>query len=315
MRVRLAGTSLVAALLAASLPSASRADSHTVTAGKSTLSTPAPAAGAARSVKFGVYDPASAFAAAKGVGIEHVYVYWQQLDRRMVRERAAYAQARGRRLLITVEPYTHAADWRSGGHRLFADIVAGRFDRQIASVCAEVAASGDGTIVRWGHEMEQPVERYPWARKDAEGYKRAYRYFVERCRAVAPSAQFMWSPKGEANLAEYYPGEDWVHMVGLSVYGLQKWDHRFHGRDRTFAQVFGEKYMRVARFRKPVVIAEFGVAGSAEYRRAWLEDSARRLAKFPRLTAIVYFNAREPAAWPAGLGSPDWRVAPTAFLR
>lgn len=303
--MRLAGTSAVVALLVALFPHAARSEPRANGS----------AAQPASSVEFGVYDPASAFADAHGIGIEHIYVYWQQLDRRMLRERTAYAKARGRRLLVTVEPYTRAADWRSGGHRLFRDILAGKFDRNIASVCAEISAAGQGTIVRWGHEMEQPVERYPWARKDAEGYKSAYRYFVERCRAAAPLARYMWSPKGEANLADYYPGDDWTDMVGLSVYGLQKWDHRFHGRDRSFAQVFGEKYMRVTRFRKPVVIAEFGVAGTDEYRHAWLEDSARRLAKFPRLAAIVYFNAQEPAAWPAGLGSPDWRVVPAAFQR
>ena len=303
--LRWAGMTAVVALLVALFPHAGRSEPRA----NASAAQPVP------SIEFGVYDPASAFSDAHGIGIEHIYVYWQQLDRRMLRERAAYAKARGRRLLVTVEPYTRAADWRSGGHRLFRDILAGKFDRDIASVCAEISSAGGGTIVRWGHEMEQPVKRYPWARKDAEGYKSAYRYFVERCRAAAPLAQYMWSPKGEANLADYYPGDDWTDMVGLSVYGLQKWDHRFHGRDRSFAQVFGEKYMRVTRFRKPVVIAEFGVAGSDEYRRAWLEDSARRLAKFPRLTAIVYFNAREPAAWPAGLGSPDWRVVPAAFLR
>ncbi len=305
MRLRLAGTSAVVALLLALFPDAGRTEPR---ANASTARQPP-------SVEFGVYDPGRAFSDAHGIGIEHIYVYWQQLDRRMLWARAGYAKARGRRLMITVEPYTRAADWRSGGHRLFRDILAGQFDRYIASVCAEVATLGGSAIVRWGHEMEQPVERYPWARKDAEGYKSAYRYFVERCRAAAPLARYMWSPKGEANLADYYPGDAWTDMVGLSVYGLQKWDRKFHGRDRTFAQVFGEKYARVARFRKPVVIAEFGVAGSDEYRRAWLEESARRLAKFPRLTAIVYFNALEPASWPAGLGSPDWRVAPAAFLR
>lgn len=266
------------------------------------------------SVTLGVYDPSGSFAGASGVGIEHVYVYWQQIDRKMLRSKVAYAEARGRKMLITVEPYTHASNWRSGGDRLFRDILKGAFDREIAAVCGEVATAGPGTMVRWGHEMEQPQARYPWARKDPEGYKSAYRYFVERCRAEAPRAQFMWSPKGETNLAGFYPGDAWVDLVGLSVYGLQKWDHKFHKRDRSFAEVMAERYRRVARFGKPVVVAEFGVAGSEDYRRSWLVDSTTRLAKFPRLKAIVYFNAAEPAAWPAGLGSPDWRVIPASFV-
>lgn len=266
-------------------------------------------------VTIGVYDPSGSFAGASGVGIEHVYIYWQQIDRRMLRSKIAYAHARGRKMLITVEPYTHASDWRSGGNRLFGEITKGRYDREIASVCDEIAKAGTGTIVRWGHEMEQPQARYPWARKDAEGYKSAYRYFVEQCRTHAPQAQYMWSPKGERNLADFYPGGRWVDMVGLSIYGLQKWDHKFHKRDRSFAEVVAEKYNRVTRFGKPVVLAEFGVSGSDGYRQSWLADSARQLSKFPRLRAIVYFNAKEPSSWPAGLGSPDWRVVPASLMR
>ena len=265
------------------------------------------------SVTLGVYDPSGSFANAGGVGLEHVYIYWQQIDRRMLRSKMAYARARGRNMLITVEPYTKASDWRSGGNRLFSDITKGGFDRQIADVCGEIAKAGKGTIVRWGHEMEQPQARYPWARNDAKGYKSAYRYFVEQCRTHAPMAQYMWSPKGERNLADFYPGDRWVDMVGLSIYGLQKWDHKFHKRDRSFAEVVAEKYNRVTRFGKPVVLAEFGVSGSEAYRQSWLEDSARQLSKFPRLRAIVYFNAKEPSSWPAGLGSPDWRVVPASF--
>lgn len=309
MRWRLAGTVAVAAILVVALANIGRMPSDPID-----IAAIGPPARVARPV-VGVYDPGLAFADAGGIGIEHVYVYWQQLDQKMLRQRIDYAAQRGRRMLITVEPYTHAADWRGGAEHLFTDILAGDFDAEIAVVCAEVARAGEGTIVRWGHEMEQPQARYPWTRGDPDGYRSAYRYFVERCRAGAPQARFMWSPKGEGNLADYYPGDDWVDMVGLSVYGLQAWDRRYFGSDRSFAQVLGEKYRRVARFGKPVAIAEFGVAGSEDYRRTWLEDSARRLAKFPRLEAIVYFNAEEPSSWPGDLGSPDWRVVPATLLR
>ena len=45
-------------------------------------------------VTIGVYDPSGSFAGASSVGIEHVYIYWQQIDRKMLRSKIAYAQAR-----------------------------------------------------------------------------------------------------------------------------------------------------------------------------------------------------------------------------
>ena len=41
----------------------------------------------------------------------------------------------------------------------------------------------------------------------------------------------------------------------------------------SFAQMFSEKYARVRQFGHPVMIAEFGVAGSNGHQREWLHLS------------------------------------------
>ena len=66
MRLRLAGTSAVVALLLALFPDAGRTEPR---ANASTARQPP-------SVEFGVYDPGRAFSDAHGIGIEHIYVYW-----------------------------------------------------------------------------------------------------------------------------------------------------------------------------------------------------------------------------------------------
>jgi beta-mannanase len=98
--------------------------------------------------------------------------------------------------------------------------------------------------------------------------------------------------------------------------GLERWDHNHHGRPRSFADTFAEKYRRVAKFGKPVIIAELGIAGGNEYRSAWLSEITRSSmthASFPLLTSIVYFNDQEPHFGPQGFGSPDWSLSATAF--
>jgi endoglucanase len=160
--------------------------------------------------------------------------------------------------------------------------------------------------------MEQPSDRYPWARGDASGYIAAYRYFVDACRKIVPRARFVWSPKGEGGLAAYYPGDNYVDLIGVSVWGLEKWDREQYGRPRSFAKTFNEKYRRVAQFGKPVIIAELGVAGRKRYRQNWISEISALSSgpnPFPLLTGIVYFYDKEPYHWPSGYGSPDWRVA------
>jgi endoglucanase len=270
-----------------------------------------------RSVLFGVYDPHDLFRHSARPRIEHVFVYWQAMDEAMLTAKMRLAEMKARTLMVTVEPYTKAANWRDGGDHLFADILSGQFDTQIAAVCNAVAAFPGDYWIRWGHEMEDPTGRYPWARRDSVGYIAAYRYFVEACRKIAPRARFIWSPKGERHLTGYYPGDTYVDMIGVSVWGLETWDRNWYGKPRTLAEAFGEKYYRVEKFGKPVVIAELGVAGQEGYRQYWLTEISQFSTSrdlFPLLTGIVYFNDKEPHHWPDGYGSPDWRVT-TSDLR
>ncbi|TGQ38323.1 glycosyl hydrolase [Mesorhizobium sp. M00.F.Ca.ET.216.01.1.1] len=264
-----------------------------------------------RSLLLGVYDPHDQLQDSDRSRIEHVFVYWQAVDEPMLTAKMRFAEMKGRTLMVTVEPYTKAANWRDGGDHLFADIMSGRFDRQIAAVCSAVASYQGGYWIRWGHEMEQPTDRYPWARGDAHGYIAAYRYFVDACRTIAPRAQFVWSPKGERELAAYYPGDDYVDLIGVSVWGLEKWDRERYGKPRGFAKTFDQKYRRVEKFGKPIIVAELGVAGRKAYRQNWMSEISALPAgssPFPLLAGIVYFNDKEPYHWPGGYGSPDWRM-------
>jgi len=271
-----------------------------------------------KNVMLGVYDPHHAFSDTRGLDIEHVFVFWQALDLDEFRGRLRYAERRDRHVMVTIEPYTKAPNWRDGAEHLFSDILMGKFRHEIRAICAELGGFRGQVLVRWGHEMEDPTGRYPWARKDAKGYKAAFRHFVEECRRYAPQALFVWSPKGEKTLTRYYPGDDYVDLVGVSLWGFQDFDAAFHGRRREFPTTFRTKYRRVAAFEKPVIIAELGVSGNEAYRRVWfasLFDALSGLSRFEKLRAVVYFNDKEPHKWPYGLGSPDWRVPAEWFSK
>lgn len=69
-------------------------------------------------------------------------------------------------------------------------------------------------------------------------------------------------------------------------------------------------YDRVAPFAKPICVAELGYFGDEHYNRSWAQAVAMKDPAFPRLDCIVYFDEREPYAWPAPYGKPDWRVRP-----
>jgi beta-mannanase len=122
----------------------------------------------------------------------------------------------------------------------------------------------------------------------------------------------MWSPKGESDMNEYYPGDEYVDVVGLTVFGLQQYDNDKFGHDRTFAEILAPSYALAAIHNKPVVVAEVGDAGDAVYVQSWAKSLTKPYPQFPKLVAVVYFDQREVHAWPHPYGLPDWRVVPSA---
>jgi beta-mannanase len=260
------------------------------------------------SLKYGVYDPEGRFGHSNGIGLEHIFVPWEPSDVAGLRQASDYAAKRNRSLMVTIEPWLVPGRNRQ---TLFTDITGGTYDADIDKVASALSALDRALFVRWGHEMEDPTGRYPWASLDANGYIQAYRYFVDRCRPWSQGRfSFVWSPKGNRGMSAYYPGAKYVDFVGVSVYGFEKWDIDHYGKSRDFNARFREIYSVASRYNKPVMIAELGVVGDDAYRRLWFSQVAVARNTFPLLQIAVYFNAKDPEPWPQGYGKPDWRIYP-----
>jgi cellulose synthase (UDP-forming) len=266
-----------------------------------------------RQVRLGIYDPTGAVHGDPRISIEHIFVEWQ-VDTSRLRLASRQARERNRQLMLTVEPWPwwrwQSANSTGDKRDLFAEIMAGHYDTELRTVCREIGAMEGSVLVRWGHEMERG--RYPWAGTDGPAYIQAFRYFVDKCRVLAPNALFVWSPKGEEGAESYYPGDAYVDYVGLSIYAAQEFEIARYGKSRSAIESLSEQYARVSATNKPVMIAELGVAGDKQYMHDWLMELSDNVAAFPLLCAIVYFNEKEP--YPLTLGSPDWRLGMEYFL-
>jgi len=262
---------------------------------------------------FGVYDPKGSFSSTPAFGIEHVFMPWQDVDLRSLRTADQYAAERGRQLLVTIEPWSWSENSRLPSQELEAQIFAGAFDSQTKVFCETVSGLKSSITIRWGQEMDETTGRYSWSLWPPESYVKAYRRFVSECRKHAPHARFMWSPKGEATLARYYPGDDYVDAVGISVFALQSYQQNEFGRDRNFAELLQERYDRVAQFQKPIQVAEAGCSGDVRYVETCIREIMAPGGNFPLLTGVVYFNAVEPYPWPGDYGHPDWTIPPRMF--
>ncbi len=260
--------------------------------------------------KFGAYDPYGDFGDQNGVETEALFLPWEDVDLTTLISADNYAAQRNRKLLITIEPWSWNEGWRLSADELRRKVLAGDYDANLKAISDVVKTLKSPVIIRWAQEMEDKSGRFSWANWPAEDYIKAFQKVAGQFRRDTPTVQMMWSPKGLEGLEKYYPGDGYVDLIGLSVFGLQQYDIEAYGAPKTFAETLQPGYERVVSFKKPIWVAELGYEGDAGYMQPWIQTATAKDAKFPDLKEVVYFNDREVHAWPFGLGRPNWRVKP-----
>jgi beta-mannanase len=178
-----------------------------------------------------------------------------------------------------------------------ADAGQGLYNAHYKKVAQKIAAfrPNDPVIyVRTGWEFNGGW--FPWTVHGGRGenFKKAFQQFVTTFRSVSPRFRFDWCPvigdqvRGAdgkpAKLADFYPGDEYVDVIGLDVYDesrynkitdpQKRWEHflqRGHGLNwhRKFA----------TEHNKPMSYPEWGVGGAGdnpyfiEQFQKWIESN------------------------------------------
>lgn len=256
---------------------------------------------------FGVYDPEGYFSDSDEVTIEHLFLPWEDVYLPTLVDADVYALERGRSVLVTIEPWTWNRSERNEPRRLSLGLQSGEYDKYMRAICSVLNVFESPVTVRWAQEMEDRSGQFIWANWNPETYKNAFRRMVDICRAEAPKLTYMWSPLGYEYLTDYYPGDDYVDIVGLSVFGHQNWERDILGEEQSFKDILGPRYERVVGFGKPIVVAELGYTGDADYVAKWDGEVRMNYPEFPNVVAVVYFHQKEVYPWPNGYGYPNWK--------
>lgn len=263
-------------------------------------------------VLLGAYDdaiPASldgVLALEKALAISlpliHVYSAWgdkpeQQFPRRLVQ---AIAEI-GSIPVVTWEPWLSAFDQRlhpelTAAHERdrhgLAAIARGDYDFYIDRWASDAAAFSQPLMVRFAHEMNDAY-RYPWGphHNTVDAYRSAWRHIVERFRrAGADNVLWVWSPHVAFDGWEtYYPGDDVVDWVATGV--LNYANVAYWSRWWTFGEIFGSKYLKLASYGKPIMIAELGTLAVGGDPAQWYREALTDLPRHaPRVKAVLFFH-------------------------
>jgi len=242
--------------------------------------------------KLGIYNPSLSLAKAQHPYIQHTFVDWRD-DHYFALAVASSLQSHNTPL-ITVEPRGE-----DDGAKLLGGIADGTYDARLDNLAAVARASHSPIYIRFGHEMELS-NVYPWGNQDPELYKAAYRHMVDRMRADgAQNVRFVWSPAGNPNASDYYPGDAYVNVVGTTILYDQYW---YGSYVPTFGELAsGRQWLQ--HYNKPVWIVEFGAGGANPSDQSNLIQQAVGQYQQLGFQALVYLNISD-----ANITGPDYRL-------
>jgi hypothetical protein len=163
----------------------------------------------------------------------------------------------------------------------------------------DAASCGTTVFLRFGGEMNG--DWTPWGR-DSAAYRRAFRLVHDVMARYAPNVLMVWAPNAVPtwNIDTYYPGDDVVDWVGISLYIVRYYDDdlshpAWQDHPATFIEPFYRKYAA----RKPLCLVEYGVSRRSRvegtdadaFAAARLHDLFDALrARFPRLKMVCAFD-------------------------
>jgi len=171
-------------------------------------------------------------------------------------------------------------------------IADGAYDAHIVGHCSSLAAFEDQEILlAFAPMMDVHANPgyidYDWAGNDVELSINAYRRFISMCEEVAPNVTFVWEVDGGIYARQYYPGNDFVDVIGLPILGIETYDN-----SQSFTDVFSFNQVEV--FNKPIIITQFGAATEIEtstYIEDFYYEMADTIGSHELVEGVIVFNA------------------------
>jgi len=194
-------------------------------------------------------------------------------------------------------------------------IIEGSFDAELARWAEAAKRTNIPLMVEFGTEVNG--DSSPWSGRwngggdmnqygdsnlpdGPERFRDAYRHIIDLFRAQGVKniswvfhvyAQG-WPEESWNNMAAYYPGDDYIDWIGVSIFGPGKPGKAW----QTFTEILDGCYLEFSAIstEKPLVILEFGVVDDSATgdKVAWIREALESIksGRYPRIKAISYWH-------------------------
>lgn len=262
-------------------------------------------------IRIGFYDPDLLLINEPAVSVEHLFISFRTIKSGAFENTIHEALSRNNDLIISVEP---KKDVEKEDPAILKEIIAGEYDALLKKFFAALPKTDRTIYLRFAHEMEIPITRYPWQSQDPVVYIEAFRYFMQFPGSDSPNIVKIWGPAGDRGSLEWWPGGDVVDMLSIAIYGLPDKNITDPEKQESFEQIFRRKSWRLRFVDKPLFITEFGVKGDENFQTRWLKNAAETINKNPQIVGVSYFNKFDnPDVWGEGMKPPEWSISKNSF--
>ncbi len=136
--------------------------------------------------------------------------------------------------------------------------------------------------------------------KDTEIYKAVYKYIYDIFgkHGALENTIWVWNPNSRSfpnykwnDAFMYYPGDEYVDVVGLTAYNTGCYYYTYGEEWREFADLYSDLYDEYAkRFAKPLIITEFACAEFGGDKAAWMEEMFKVIAGMDRIKIAIWWD-------------------------
>lgn len=183
------------------------------------------------------------------------------------------------------------------------DVLDGKYDDFLHAYAADVARFGHPVLFRPFNEMNGDWCNYSayWTARDCSTYVELYRYIysIFEEEVANKNTLWVWNPNEKSfpafawnNADNYYPGDEYVDIVGLTGYNTGDY---YDGETwRSFNEIYDSIYAQMApQYEQPLMITEFACSSYGGDKAAWVEDMFEQLEHYPRIKAAVWWDSAD----------------------
>lgn len=186
------------------------------------------------------------------------------------------------------------------------DIIDGKKDEQIRSLAKEIKEFGNPVLFRLNNEMNSDWTSYSGiiCLSDPEIYKEVwYRIFnifedegVTNCIWIFNPNDNNYPPSKWNNFLSYYPGNEYVHMIGITGYNQGTYYAEKNGETwKSFKTIYDEINNKYSELFKdfPWIITEFASSSVGGNKAKWIADMFKNIHAYSNIKAAVWFSAAD----------------------